>query len=163
MSSLYTKFPQDPIPVSVKNNSWWRHQMEKSSALLAICAGNSPVTGEFSTQRPVTRSFDVFFHLRLNKQLSKQSWGFWFETLSRPLWRHCNVPKTVHLVPILGLDFSDVLARITCGWKNIVCCKIYSNQQLSLHCIYFRFFIVPFCYTMRILLPILYCREIIIY
>ena len=52
--------------------------------------GNSPVTGEFPTQRPVTRSFDVFFDLRRNKRLSKQSWGWWFGTLSRPLWRHCN-------------------------------------------------------------------------
>ena len=42
--------------------------------------------------RPVTRSFDVFLDLRLNKRLSKQSWGWWFETLSRPLWRHRNVP-----------------------------------------------------------------------
>ena len=40
--------------------SWWRHQMETFSALLAICAGNSPVPGEFPTQRPVTRSFDFF-------------------------------------------------------------------------------------------------------
>ena len=40
---------------------------------------------------PVTQSFDVFFDLRLNKRLSKQSWGWWFETLSRPLWRHRNV------------------------------------------------------------------------
>ena len=70
--------------------TWWRHQMEIFSALLAICAGNSPVPGEFPTQRPVTRSFDVFFYLRLNKRLSKQSWGWWLETLSRPLWRHCN-------------------------------------------------------------------------
>ena len=36
-------------------------------------------------------SFDVFFDLRLNKGLSKQSWGWWFETQSRSLWRHCNV------------------------------------------------------------------------
>ena len=35
--------------------------METFYALLALCAGNSPVTGEFPTQRPVTRSFDVFF------------------------------------------------------------------------------------------------------
>ena len=69
---------------------WWRHQMETFSAPRAICAGNSPVPGEFPAQRPVTRSFDVFFDLRLNKRLSKQSWGWWFETLSRPLWRHCN-------------------------------------------------------------------------
>ena len=40
--------------------------------------------GEFPTQRPVTRSFDVYFDLRPNKRLSKQSWGWWFETLSRP-------------------------------------------------------------------------------
>ena len=66
---------------------WWRHQMETFSALLAICAGNSPVPGEFPTQRPVTRSFDVFFDLRPNKQLSKQ---WWFGTQSCPWWRHRN-------------------------------------------------------------------------
>ena len=65
--------------------------METFSALLAICAGNSPVPGEFPTQRPVTRSFDVYFDLRPNKRLSKQSLGWWFETLSHPLWRHRNV------------------------------------------------------------------------
>ena len=70
--------------------AWWRHQMETFSALLALCVGNSPITGEFPAQRPVTRSFDVFFDLRLNKRLSKQSWGWRFETPSRPLWRHCN-------------------------------------------------------------------------
>ena len=73
-----------------KGDVWWRHQMETFSALMAICAGNSLVTGEFPTQRPVTRSFDVFFDLRLNKHLSKQSWGWWFETPSCPLWHHCN-------------------------------------------------------------------------
>ena len=70
--------------------TWWRYQMENFSALLAICAGNSPVTGEFPAQRPVTRSFDVFFDLRLNKRLSKRWWGWWFQMPSRPLWRHCN-------------------------------------------------------------------------
>ena len=69
--------------------SLWGHQLETFSALLAIFAGNSPVPGEFPAQRPETRSFDVFFDLRL-KRLSKQSRGWWFETLSRPLWRHCN-------------------------------------------------------------------------
>ena len=75
----------------LNGDSWWRHQMETFSALLTLCAGNSPVTGEFPAQRPVTRSFDVFFDLRLSKRLNKQSWGWWFETLSHPLWRHCNV------------------------------------------------------------------------
>ena len=52
-------------------NTWWRHKMETFSAWLVICAGNSPVTGEFPSQRPVTRSLDVFFDLRLNKRLGK--------------------------------------------------------------------------------------------
>ena len=71
--------------------SWWRQQMETFSALLALCVVNSPVTGEFHAQKPVTRSFDVSFDLRLNKRLSKQSWGWWFETPSRSLWRYRNV------------------------------------------------------------------------
>ena len=78
----------------VWNTAWWRHQMETFSAPLAICAGNSPVTGEFPAQRPVTRSFDVFFDLRLNKWLSKQSWSWWSETPPRPLWRHSNEAAT---------------------------------------------------------------------
>ena len=80
--------------ITTKHNktlSWWRHQMETFSALLTLCAGNSPVSGEFPSQRPVTRSFDVFFDLRLYKRLSKHSWGWWFETLSSSLWRHRNV------------------------------------------------------------------------
>ena len=69
----------------------WRHQMETFSAILALCEGNSPVTGEFPSQRPVTRNFDVFFDLRLNKRLSKQSRRKWFETPSGSLWRHYHV------------------------------------------------------------------------
>ena len=75
--------------------SWWRHQMETFSALLALCAGNSPVTGEFPSQRSVTWSFDIFFDLHLNKRLSKQLWGWWFEMTSCPLWRHCNVESYI--------------------------------------------------------------------
>ena len=79
------------------NLSWWRHQMETFSALLAICAGNSPASAEFPAQRPVTRSFDVFFDLCLNKRLRKQSRGWWFETLSIPLWRHCHGCSSIPL------------------------------------------------------------------
>ena len=154
----------------IRTDTWWRHQMETFSALLALCEGNyrSPVDslikasdadlccflwcspeqtteqtfqmpviwdamplivtslqwvtaicftsvnnmmtssngnifrvtghlcgeftgpGEFPTQRPVTRNLDVFFDLRPNKLLSKQSWGWWFETQPHPLWRHRN-------------------------------------------------------------------------
>ena len=83
--NMYQLFTSQKTPCA-----WWRHQMKTFCALLAFCAGNSPVPGEFPHKRPVTRSFDVLFDLRLNKQLSKQSWGWWFETLSRPLWRHSN-------------------------------------------------------------------------
>ena len=56
-----------------------------------LLCGEFTGPGEFLAQRPVTRSFDVYFDLRPNERLSKQSWGWWFETLSRSLWRHRNV------------------------------------------------------------------------
>ena len=52
---------------------WWRHKMETFCALLALCAGNSSVTGQFPLQRPVMGSFDDFFDFHLNKRSSKQS------------------------------------------------------------------------------------------
>ena len=72
------------------NMTRWRHEMETFSALLALCEGNSPATGELPSQRPVTRSFDIFVDLSLNKLLSKQSGRRWFETPSRQLLRHSN-------------------------------------------------------------------------
>ena len=65
----------------------WQRQSIGSpgSASLALCTGNSSVTGEFPVQRPVTRSFDVFSDLRLNKRLNKQSRCRWAETPSRSL------------------------------------------------------------------------------
>ena len=80
------------------NESWWRHQMDIFSALLAICAGNSLVSGEFPAQRAVARSFDVFFYLRLSERLSKHPWGWWLETPSLPLWRHTNGILHRHLL-----------------------------------------------------------------
>ena len=58
-------------------------------------------TGEFPSQRPVTRSVNVFFGLCLNKRLSKQSYGWWFDTPLRPLWRHCNARLTTSDMPVL--------------------------------------------------------------
>ena len=91
LAKTYMHYPWAWSHNNLGSCSWWRHQMETFSALLAICAGKSPVTDGFPAQRPVTRSFDIFFDLRLNKRFSKQSWGWWFETLSCPLWRHGNV------------------------------------------------------------------------
>ena len=73
--------------------------------------------GEFPTQRPVTRGFDVFFDLRLNKPLSKQPSGWWFETPSWSLWRHCNVSDIIwalwHLKSLATYLFFDSLFSLT--------------------------------------------------
>ena len=108
--------------------------METFSAWLAICAGNSPVPGEFPAQRPVTRSFDVFFELRLNKRLSKQPWGWWFETPAWSLWRHrnglallsfgCNISYWNILVIHL-LMFVRVASRACSLCLFIISTKIY--------------------------------------
>ena len=102
--------------------------METFSALPALCAGNSPVTGEFPSQSPVTRRFDVFFDLRLNKRLSKQSRCRSFETPLCSLWRHCNVyfvdnGLNVHLMwrskyqPCSGIGTHFLLLK-SCSWNN---------------------------------------------
>ena len=127
-----------------RTKTWWRHPMETFFALLALCAGNSPVTGKFPSQGPVARSFDVF-DLRLNKRLSKQSWGWLFETPLRSLWRHCNDENlhgfsTVHLnwahryqfrcqlsvnlsiIPMVKmLCFSTVCLTIPCDTYGNIC------------------------------------------
>ena len=115
--------------------SWWRHQMETFSALLAICAGISPVAGEFPAQRPVTRGFDVFFGLRLNERLNKQSLGWWFETPSLSLWRHCN--GKCSLCAHNGFDyvlslFTDHASEWCCHDRHILVCleADRSTQQL---------------------------------
>ena len=99
------------IEVTTQLNRFWtvtpvwfrRHQMETLSASLALCAGNSTVTGELTSQMPVARGFDVFIDLRL-KRLSKQSWGWLFETPSRSLWRHCNGKSLYYLLFLIIED-----------------------------------------------------------
>ena len=106
---------------AVNIHSMMTSSMETFSALLALCVcvwcvcvwgggggggGDSPVT-----KAPVTRSFDVYFDLRLNKRLSKQSWGCKFETPSHPLWRHCNA-----VVSVRGQHVHDL---VDCGAETI--------------------------------------------
>ena len=101
----------------ITQNSWWRHQTEAFSSSLALCEGNSPVSGEFSSQRPVTWPFDVFFDLRLNKLLSKQSRRRWFETPSCSLWRHCNADCWLSLCSGWMIDIAFVIAPHS--WHHI--------------------------------------------
>ena len=96
------------------------------SALLALCVGNSPVTGEFASQRPVTRGFDVFFDLSLKKRLSKQFKRRWFETLSHSLWRHSN-----GMVLLVGINHDMVVI-----WGLKTCDTTRDNNyRFSVHCI----------------------------
>ena len=101
--------------------------------------------GEFPTQRPVTRSFDIFFDLRLNKRLSKHSWGWWFETLSWSLWRHHNAASIhpivaqliSHKIPIVKIVYV-LLTRclvIECHITILLLCwYCYSSRVLSILC-----------------------------
>ena len=86
---------------ALSQNTWLNHARRNPTTMMTSSNGNifrvtGPLCreftghGEFPTQRPVTRSFDIFFDLRLNKRLSKQPWGWWFETPSWSLWRQCN-------------------------------------------------------------------------
>ena len=62
----------------------------------------------------MTRSFGVFFHLRLNKRLNKQPWGWWFETLSRSLWRHCNVKsRRIYLETVWIFQCRDTIVMLS--------------------------------------------------
>ena len=111
--------------------------METFSALLTICAGNSPVTSDFPIQRPVTRSFDVFFDPRPNIQLSKQWWGWWFETPSCPLWRHCNAQMSGrfahHLIIIIMQTYRKALSilNVCREFCVTVCLRLGQFSQLS--------------------------------
>ena len=110
--------------------------MESFPALLAICAVNSPVTGEFPTPRPVTRSIGVFFDLCLNK-VSKQSWGWWLETSLRSLCRYCNVYVLCQYCCM----------SIWCGgyWTNFLCSVIVLNFQYNKNTCKFTFIFDRYC------------------
>ena len=111
--------------------TWWRHQMETFSALLALCVGNSPVTGEFPSQRPVTRSFGVFFHLCLNNRLSKQWWGWWFETPSRSLWRHCNGMN--QLWPSSATSFNELQTTISTTVNEFISALYAVSLEINIY------------------------------
>ena len=97
--------------------------METFSASLALFVGISPATGEFPAQRPVTQSFDVFFDLGLNKRLSKQSWGWWFETPSRPLWRHSDLFGLWRPSPYIILPKYREAATVPDIWMTAPACQ----------------------------------------
>ena len=100
-AAALVRFRPVPIAFAIKYNLlWWiymgfkftswRHQMETLPTLLSLYEGNPPVTGGFPSQRPATRSIDVFDDVGLHKLFSKQSRCRWFETPWLSLWRQCH-------------------------------------------------------------------------
>ena len=106
---------------------WWCHQMETFAALLALCARNSPVTGEFPSQRPVTRRFEVFFGLRLkNGWVNNRDPVMW-------LWKPCHLRHPIY--PWCGAATNR--CREWIHW----CCASYAVNSLShCHCVVDGFF-----------------------
>ena len=105
-------------------NAWWRHQMETFSALLAICAGNSPVPGEFPAQRPVTRSFDVFFDLLwINGSVNNREAGD-----LRRYRTHCDV-TVMYTSEMENFYYHYIVANPGPVFKNIPCVVKASHQS----------------------------------
>ena len=109
------------VGMTISTTSWC-HQMETYHALPALCVGNLPVIAGSTWQRPVTRRFDAFIDVCLNKRLSKQSGCRWFEAPWRSLWRHCNGKDVIIMwrVRFAVIRCFDVYQR-----------KIWINQRLS--------------------------------
>ena len=106
---------------------WWHHQMEIFSTLLTICVGNSPVTHEFPSQKPVKQSVDVSFDLHPNKWLGKQLRHQWFEKPSCSLWRHCNDFDEIVICDCTGsCQFENEKFQCRKWWK------FYQNYDMSI-------------------------------
>ena len=133
--------------------------METFSALLALCEGNPPVTGGFPSQKPVTRTFDVFFDQRLNKRLANTR-------DAGDLRRHCDhyyvivMTSAVTVVTTFGSRtgtwrlYSQVLFCHTISFPVILCSIndiTFAVQVLLCGCIVFV--------TLRLLLHIVFCAA----
>ena len=120
--------------------------------ITGLCAGNSPVTGEFPSQRPVARSFDVFFDLRLNKQLRKQSRHRLFDTPSRSLWRRCNASHCDVTVMVVMMCYGHpiqgpVSLRImTSQFKDIVS---HAHKSKPVKCIFCDVWVQNFVWNFK--------------
>ena len=126
--------------------------METFSKLLVLFTGNSLVTGEFPSQRPVTQSFG----LHLNKQLSKQPGCWWFEMPLCSLWRHCNVLMSWwHKEQDINSSSIDFVIPEYCGLSNK---KLYCLQTINTY-IYIYKYIVEIYLVIRQSSPILLNRT----
>ena len=128
-------FPQNNYHIEIKCLSYWWPSLLTHDDVIKW--KHFPCYGPF--MRGIHRSsvnfsdaeFDVFFYLRLNKRLSKQSWVWWIETPALQLWRHCNMYASVtrpgwfeHVkenntnnVQYIPLSFMGILCMISHSFK----------------------------------------------
>ena len=117
--------------VFLSHSPWWRH----GNVFCVTGHLCGEFTGEFLAQKPVTRSLGVFFDLHQNKRLSKLWWGWWFETPSRPWWRHCNATRCI----VCHCDYDGVMKnRTMSGGIEAQNIYILQNHKHSLWGIYER-------------------------
>ena len=128
--------------------SWWRHQIETFSTLLAICAGNSPVTGAFPTQKPVTRSLDVFFDFRMNGWVNNGEAG--------DLGRH-------------RAHYDVIVMSIICHvfWTSETCCLFHhvlvDNVVPKIDVIVWKDMCMPTIYNDVFILKFSYCQIVVLW
>ena len=111
------------------SHPWWHHQMEAVFAVLALCAGNSPVT-----IRPVAWIFAIFFDLHLYKRFSKQSWRRWFETSSsHSLGRHRNANWPIKAEWCIHASLNTLRPRPNRRhFADDIFKRIFSNQNVRI-------------------------------
>ena len=115
--------------LAIKSTYW---QVWETQHLQSWSEQDRFLLAKFLPQRPVMWSFDVFFDLRLKKWLSKQSWGWWFETPPCSLWHQCNA---------VGLHWKPrvVMCTINCHNDNFQCHHwwwSWHNDKSDIQCIF---------------------------
>ena len=103
---------------------WWHHQMETVSALLALCAENSPVTGEFPHNGQLRGALMISWISAWKKRLSKQARRQWLHTPSCSLWRHvatnCHIDATADIIIVLrGYFETQPLRNRNWNWLSL--------------------------------------------
>ena len=157
-SFLFLVYPSLPGSLMYLSHQYWPLLSHDDVIKWKIFRVTGPIRGEltgpgeFPAQRPVTRSFDVFFDLRLNKRLSKQPWGWWFETPSRSLWHQCNETilfytrhsvfcvKKTHLIAMSSIKMSQLwcIFCVTLKIANGLCMIIWRATYFIVQCTLFR-------------------------
>ena len=132
---------------------WWRYQMETFPRYWPFVRGihRSPVKSPHKTPR----CFDVFFDLRLNKRLSKQSWGWWFMTPSHILWRHCNDEEWPCMPPLPKMNEASFAKYFQSNSPWLFFTKIKLCFFVNYQCLYVASKTSEQCYNQRCILTTL--------